>query len=85
MNEPEIIEAEVLDEQGRPIMPGQAAVPPRDHARPQGDLSGVLGGFMVLAAGILMTVLVAFFTVFIVCPLLLLGRILGFSSRRFRS
>ena len=54
--EPEIIEPEIIDENGIPV------VPEPDHARPQGDTSGVLGGMAVLAVGFVMTVFVTVFT-----------------------
>ena len=70
-----VIEPEILDENGCPVVVG-------DHARPKGDTSGVLGGMLVLAVGLVMTVFVALFTLFIVCPFVLLGRCLGLTIRR---
>lgn len=73
-----VIEPEIIDENGVVVTP-QA-----DHARPQGDTSGVLGGMAVLAVGFVMTVLVAAFTILVICPLMLLGRLLGWEIKRFR-
>lgn len=73
-----VIEPEVIDENGIPITPQP------DHARPQGDTSGVLGGMLVLAVGFVMTLAVALFTLFVICPLMLLGRLLGWEIKRFR-
>lgn len=80
MHEPnnQVIEPEIIDENGIPV----TAEP--DRARPQGDTSGVLGGMAVLAVGFVMTVLVAAFTIFVLCPLMLLGRLFGWEIKRFR-
>ena len=74
----EVIEPEIIDENGIPV------VPQPDHARPQGDTSGVLGGMAVLAVGFVMTILVAAFTLLVICPLMLLGRLFGWEIKRFR-
>ena len=50
---------------------------PGDHARPQGDRGGMLGGFLVLAIGFLVTVFVLLFSVCIVIPFTILMRLLG--------
>ncbi len=73
-----VIEPEIIDENGIPV----SAQP--DHARPEGDTSGVLGGIAVLAVGIVMTVLVAAFSLLVLCPLMLLGRLFGWEMRRFK-
>ncbi len=73
-----VIEPEIIDENGITISPEP------DHARPQGDTSGVLGGMLVLAVGFVMTVLVAAFTLLVLCPLMLLGRLFGWEMRRFK-
>ena len=77
----EVVEAEVLDEHGRPIaeigVPSGYDKSSRDHARPKGDTSGVLGGFLVLAVGFLATLGVILFTLFVAVPLALLGRLFG--------
>jgi len=73
-----VIEPEIIDENGVVVTPQP------DHARPQGDTSGVLGGVAVLAVGFVMTILVAAFTLFVLCPLMLLGRLFGWEIRRFR-
>jgi len=73
-----VIEPEIIDENG-------VVIPPQpDHARPQGDTSGVLGGMLVLAVGFVMTVLVAAFTLLVLCPLMLLGRLFGWEIKRFK-
>ncbi|MCQ2410553.1 MAG: hypothetical protein MJ053_03405 [Elusimicrobiaceae bacterium] len=77
---PEIIEAEVIDENGRVISP----VSSKDHARPQGDNGGLLSGMLVLAVGFVATVAVLLFSIFILCPLMLLGRLLHFEVRSLR-
>lgn len=76
-----IIEPEVLDEHGNVI---QEEVPPRDHARPKGDNGGIIGGFFVLAFGFLMTLLVMVFSVLVLLPLALIGKLLGFQVRTFK-
>ena len=73
-----VIEPEILDENGQPITPQP------DRARPQGDTSGVLGGVLVLATGFVLTILAALFTLLVVCPLMLFGRLLGWEIKRFR-
>ena len=73
-----VIEPEVIDENGVVV------TPQRDHARPQGDTSGVLGGMAVLAVGFVMTVLVTAFTILVLCPLMLLGRLFGWEIKRLK-
>ena len=77
---PEVIEAEVIDENGQVISP----VASKDHARPQGDTGGLLGGMLVLVVGFVATVAVILFSVFILCPLMLLGRLLHIEVRSLR-
>lgn len=50
---------------------------PGDHARSQGDLGGMLGGFLTLAIGFLVTVVVLIISVCIVVPFMLIMRTLG--------
>ncbi len=76
----EIIEPEILDEHGNPIHAG----PAKDSARPKGDMGGILGGVAVLAFGFIMTLLVAVFSICVVLPLMLLGRLLGMQIKTFR-
>ncbi len=76
----EVIEPEVLDENGRPIHPQ----PQRDSARPKGDTGGIIGGVFVLAFGFIVTLLVAAFSIFVLLPLMLLGRLLGMQVRTFK-
>ena len=75
---PEVIEPEILDEKGQVINK------PADKARPKGDNGGFFGGLLVLAFGFLMTLLVGIFTVCVILPLMLIGKILGFQIHTFR-
>ena len=50
---------------------------PGDHARPYGDRGGMLGGFLVLALGFIVTAGVLFVSVCIVIPFTLLMRLFG--------
>lgn len=75
---PEVIEPEILDEKGQVINN------PADKARPKGDNGGFFGGLLVLAFGFLMTLLVGIFTVCVILPLMLIGKILGFQIHTFR-
>lgn len=77
----EIIEPEILDENGNPIG-GEHT--PKDSARPKGDNGGIFGGILVLAFGFIMTLLVVAFSIFILVPLMLIGRVLGFQVRTFK-
>ena len=54
---------------------------PGDHARPQGDRGGLLGGFLVLALGFVVTVIVLLVSVCIIIPFTLLMRLLGVHKR----
>ena len=74
-----VIEPEVLDENGHII---QANEPPKwndpnDHARPHGDLGGMIGGFLTLAIGFLVTIFVLLVSVCILVPFSLILRVLG--------
>ena len=65
----------------------QANEPPRwhtptDHARPYGDRGGLLGGFLVLSLGFLITVCVLLFSVCIVIPFTILMRVLGMRKNK---
>ncbi len=79
--EPEVIEPEIIDETGQVISPAGAG---RDHARVQGDTSGVFGGLLVLAVGFLTTLAVILFGLFVVVPLLLLGRLFGWQIHTWK-
>lgn len=87
--EEEIIEAEVLDENGRPI--SQIGVPsgydPKstDHARPKGDTGGLLSGFLVLFTGFMMTLLVALVSLVFVLPVMILGKLFAAVFRKPRA
>lgn len=54
---------------------------PGDHARPKGDLGGMLGGFLTLAVGFLVTVFILIVSVCIVIPFTLILRALGLRKR----
>lgn len=73
----EVIEAEVLDEECRPV--GQEPPPVRMQAG-----AGFLAGFFALAFSVIMILVMAVVTVFIVLPLMLLGRLLGMQVKTFR-
>ncbi|MBP5404062.1 MAG: hypothetical protein J6Y17_03115 [Elusimicrobiaceae bacterium] len=91
LNEPEIIEAEIVENSRQESLP-QGEVTwranerpkwhtPGDHARPQGDRGGMLGGFLVLALGFIVTVIVLLVSVCIIIPFTLLMRLLGMHKR----
>lgn len=80
MTAQEVVEAEVLDENGRPVF---EADKPKDSARPKGDTGGIFGGILVLSFGFIMTLFVAAFSIFIVLPLMLIARLLGMELKRF--
>ena len=82
----EIIIPEVLDEQGQIIQANEPPAwnDPRDHARPKGDTSGLLGGFITFLFGLTVTVCVLIFTVCLLIPLALIGRIFGLSVKTSR-
>ena len=54
---------------------------PGDHARPKGDLGGMLGGFLTLAVGFLVTVFILIISVCIIIPFTLIMRALGVRKR----
>ncbi len=76
----EVIEPEILDEHGRPIHEQK----PSDSARPKGDNGGLLGGVFVLAFGFIVTLFVAVFSICILLPLMLLGRLFGMQIKTFK-
>lgn len=53
---------------------------PGDHARPQGDLGGMLGGFLTLAVGFLVTVFILIVSVCLIIPFTLIMRALGWKK-----
>ena len=90
--EPEIIEAQIVEDfdtkhAKRTILAGEevklrANQPPSwhtpgDHARPQGDLGGMLGGFLTLTLGFLVTVFFLLISVCIIIPFTLLLRLIN--------
>lgn len=75
-----VVEAEVLDENGRPIGEKEKREKLEEHmAR-----AGFLAGFVALAFSVIMILVTAVVTVFIVLPLMLLGRLLGMQIKTFR-
>ena len=54
---------------------------PGDHARPYGDNGGMLGGFLTLAIGFIVTVFVLVVSVCIIIPFTILMRLLGVRKR----
>ncbi len=73
---------------GEPVRPKiiRANLPPAwhtpgDHARSQGDLGGMLGGFLTLAVGFLVTVFILILSVCIILPFTLIMRTLGVRKR----
>lgn len=54
---------------------------PGDHARPKGDLGGMLGGFLTLAVGFLVTVFVLIVSMCIIIPFTFIVRMLGVRKR----
>ena len=99
-NEPEIIEAEIVEEVDtatRATLRGEVSPvgterlranqpppwhTPGDHARPYGDRGGLLGGFLVLALGFVVTVFVLFVSVCILIPFSILMRLLGVQKNK---
>lgn len=78
--ETEIIEAEVLDENGQPVETVVQTEPAeKDVAR-----AGVFAGFVALAFSFVMILLMAVVMVFIVFPFMLLGRLLGMQVKNLR-
>ena len=79
----EIIEPEILDESGQPIVaPGDTAAP-----RAHGDVYGAVGfltGFFALAFSVVIMLVGALITIFIITPLLLIGRLLGMEIKTLR-
>ena len=82
----DVIIPEVLDEHGNIIQANEPPVwnDPHDHARPQGDCGGILGGFLTIALGIMVSVLVLFFSLCVLLPLALIGRLFGLHIRTFK-
>ncbi len=79
--QPEVIEPEILDEQGLPVSVKETAQTSQQNVY-RGV--GVLTGFFALAFSFIMILLGALVTVFIIAPLLLLGRVLGLQIKNIR-
>lgn len=79
--EKQILEAEVVQQHSRPVGPArvqeQPAPPPKAQA-------GFFAGFVALSFSVIMLLLAAVVTVFIIFPLMLLGRALGMQVKSFR-
>ncbi|MBQ7908586.1 MAG: hypothetical protein IJ311_03715 [Elusimicrobiaceae bacterium] len=78
----EVIEAEILDEKGMPVE--TAGNQEKIGAEFYQARAGFLTGFVALAFSFIMMLLMAVVTVFIVFPLMLLGRLLGMQIKTFR-
>lgn len=90
-DKPQIIEAEILDEQGRPLEQEKAlssGIGPQPHVRyttqQTTTRAGYLTGFVALAFSVVFILLMAVLSVCIILPLSLLARILGLQIRAFR-
>lgn len=79
----EVIEAEIIDENGLPVTPAQedARCRAQDSARVHAH---VFGGVFALAFSFIMILVMAVVTLFIIFPLMLLGKILGFQVKSFK-
>lgn len=77
----EVIEAEVLDENGRPV---NEKPQERVRVKTYQARAGFFAGFVALAFSFIMILVMAVVTVFIVLPLMLLGRLLGMQVKTFR-
>ena len=75
--EAEIIEPEILDESGQPITTAK----PSAHGNVYGHV-GFLTGFFAIAFSVIMMLLGALVTIFIIVPLLLIGRLLGLQIKQ---
>ena len=79
--EAEIIEPEILDENGQSVsVPGGPSAP-RAHGDVYGRV-GLLTGFFAIAFSCVMLILGFLVTVFIVAPLILIGRLLGLQIKK---
>lgn len=76
-----VIEAEVLDENGRPV---DEKPQERVRVKTYQARAGFFAGFVALAFSFIMILVMAVVTVFIILPLMLLGRLLGMQVKTFR-
>ena len=81
--QPKIIEPEILDESGQPITVPGAQTGPRVHGDVYGHV-GFLTGFFALAFSVMIMILGALVTIFIITPLLLIGRLFGLQIKSIR-
>ena len=79
--EKQILEAEVLQQRSRPV--GPARVQEERVASPSAR-AGFFAGCVALSFSVMMLLLAAVVTVFIIFPLMLLGRALGMQMKSFR-
>lgn len=77
----QVIEAEVLDEQGRPLATAHDI---KRGEKTETARAGFFAGFVALCFSFVMILVMAVVTVFIVFPLLLLGRLLGMQVHSLR-
>lgn len=75
----QVIEPEIIDEEGKVV-----EYTSNDHARPKGDNGGILGGLLTLACGFFMTILFFVFSLIVIVPAMLIGRIFGIQIKRFK-
>ena len=86
--EKEILKTEMIEE--RVISPQEPADEPddfdryfqQDQARAQGDTGGIFSGIFVMVFGFLATVAVILFSIVVVIPLMLIGRLFGVQPHR---
>lgn len=76
-----VIEPEILDENGRPLA---SAEPERQEPIHIYHRAGFFAGFVALMFSVVMMLVMALVTVFIVAPILLLGRLSGMQIKTFR-
>ena len=79
----EVVEAEVLDEEGRPVGP-QTQQKQQEPFQAHMARAGFFAGFVALAFSVIMMLVMAVVTVFVILPLMLLGRLLGMQVKTFR-
>lgn len=77
----QVIEPEILDENGRPIVQSAEQTGSSAHGDVYGRV-GFLTGFFALAFSVVMMLLGALITIFVITPLLLLGRLLGLQIKK---
>ena len=76
-----VIEPEILDENGQLIAAAAEQAGPSAHGDVYGRV-GFLTGFFALTFSVLMMLLGVLITIFVITPLLLLGRLLGLQIKK---